>query len=141
MNEEDTIEAAPRDPLIEAIRERVLAYIGGATGYEGMSLRELARRIGMSPSGVMKFADGSMPYTGTRRKLIRWYRTLSAATREEQLRDAFAMLLVDVHPSQRPAAELRIREILAAYGPPGAGPVIRPPRGRRPGRTGGGAAG
>jgi hypothetical protein len=134
MNEEDTIEAAPRDPLIEAIRERVNAYIAGAPGHEGISLRELSRRIGMSASGVMKFADGSMPYTGTRRKLTRWFRTLTAATRDEQKRDGLAMLLADVPPDRRAEAERQVLELVAGY----ESAPARQPRGRA--SAGGGAA-
>jgi transcriptional regulator with XRE-family HTH domain len=115
MNGEDTVDERPRDPLIEAIRERAMAYIKSEPGHEGISLRELSRRIGMSASGLMKFAMGGMPYTPTRRKLIRWYKTLTPATREEQKRDGLALLLADVHPRDRPEAERRILETVAAY--------------------------
>jgi len=37
------------------------------------SLRALAREVGMSPSGLQKFVDGSAPYLPTREKLERWY--------------------------------------------------------------------
>lgn len=123
MNRKHTNDAAPKDPLIEAIRARVSAYIAGAPGHEGMSLRELSRRIGMSASGVMKFATGSMPYTPTRRKLLRWYRMLEPATRNEQKRDGLALLLAGVHPRRRAEAEQRVLEVLAEYesGAPEAG--------------------
>jgi transcriptional regulator with XRE-family HTH domain len=120
MNREDTVDERPRDPLIEAIRERVMAYIKSEPGHEGLSLRELSRRIGMSASGLMKFAMGTMPYTPTRRKLVRWYKTLAPATRDEQKRDGLALLLADVDPRERPDAERRILEIVAACErPPG----------------------
>jgi hypothetical protein len=137
MNEEDTIQEAPKDPLIEAIRERVNAYISGAPGYEGMSLRELSRRVGMSASGVTKFAVGSMPYTGTRRKLIRWYKTLAPATRDEQKRDGLAMLLADVPSAQRAEAERQVLALVAGFESPDAARAAKPRRGRPPGRRGG----
>ncbi|HYW14169.1 MAG TPA: hypothetical protein VE871_19545 [Longimicrobium sp.] len=133
MKDTDTTESAPKDPLIETIRARVVAYIGGAPGYEGMSLRELSRRIGMSASGLTKFADGAMPYTPTRRKLLRWYRALVPATREEQKRDGMSLLLADMAPAQRAEAERRIQQILAAYEAPAAGAAGDAPR--RPRRT------
>jgi|SRR5690625_303343 len=42
-------------------------------GVRSRSLRSVAREVGMSPSGLQKFLDGSRPYSGTRRKLERWY--------------------------------------------------------------------
>lgn len=139
MTANDTTEHAPRDPLIETIRARVSAYIAGAPGHEGMSLRELSRRIGMSASGLTKFADGAMPYTPTRRKLLRWYRALVPATREEQKRDGISLLLADMAPAQRAEAEREILQILAAYEAPAAGTAPRRPR--RTKRSDGGAAG
>lgn len=38
-----------------------------------MSLRGVARDVGMSPSGLQKFVDGAVPYPPTRQKLERWY--------------------------------------------------------------------
>jgi transcriptional regulator with XRE-family HTH domain len=141
MKDTDTTESAPKDPLIETIRARVVAYIGGAPGYEGMSLRELSRRIGMSASGLTKFADGAMPYTPTRRKLLRWYRALVPATREEQKRDGLSLLLADMAPAQRAEAERQIQQILAAYEAPAAGAAgnAAPRRPRRTKRAEGGA--
>lgn len=134
MNEEHNTEAAPRDPFIESIRERVTAYLSGAPGHDGLSLRELSRRIGMSASGLMKFADGAMPYTPTRRKLTRWYRTLTASTRDEQKRDGAAMLLADVPPALRAEAERQILAIVAQFESPAARPAPkrrgRPPKAR-----------
>ncbi len=118
MNRKDTTEGAPKDPLIEAIRARVRAYIAGAPGHEGMSLRELSRRIGMSASGLAKFAEGAMPYTPTRRKLTRWYKALAPATRDEQKRDGIALLLADLPAAQRADAERQILQIIAAYEAP-----------------------
>jgi hypothetical protein len=40
---------------------------------EQRSLRRVAREVGMSPSGLQKFLGGTRPYSGTRRKLERWY--------------------------------------------------------------------
>jgi hypothetical protein len=115
MNRNDTTDDAPNDPLIEAIRAKVNAYLEGAPGHEDMSLRELSRRIGMSAAGLQKFAGGAMPYTGTRRKLTRWYTALTPTTRAEQKRDALAMLLADIPADARADAERTILEIVAGF--------------------------
>lgn len=115
MNKPDT-EGHPRqDPLIDAIRERVNAYITGAPGHDVLSLREVSRRIGMSVGGLQKFASGAMPYTATRRKLVRWYDALTPGTREEQKRDGLTLLLADVPDDRRPEAERMILQILSGF--------------------------
>lgn len=58
----------PRDPVpLEQLREAV------AGGVAARSLRQVARDVGMSPSGLQKFIDGATPYSATRRKLERWF--------------------------------------------------------------------
>jgi hypothetical protein len=37
------------------------------------SLRAAAREVGMSPTGLKKFAAGTSPYSGTLRSLVKWY--------------------------------------------------------------------
>lgn len=108
-------EAAPDDALVETIRQRVNAYLTGAPGHEDVSLRELSRRIGMSAGGLQKFAGGAMPYTPTRRKLVRWYNSLSPGGRDEQKRDGLHLLLADVPADQRADAERQILRIVAEY--------------------------
>ncbi|HEX7049346.1 MAG TPA: hypothetical protein VF188_03955 [Longimicrobiales bacterium] len=53
----------PLDRLREAV----------AGGVEARSLRQVARDVGMSPTGLRKFLSGATPYSATRRKLERWY--------------------------------------------------------------------
>lgn len=40
---------------------------------EATSLRNVARHLGMSPTGLQKVLDGTRTLPGTRRKLERWY--------------------------------------------------------------------
>src|SRR5690606_39417205 len=56
--------------LREAVAERVNAY----------SLRQVARAVGMTPTGLQKFLAGATPYAATRRKLERWYVREAAST-------------------------------------------------------------
>ena len=44
-----------------------------AQGVSSTSLREVARQVGMSPTGLRNFLDGSEPYSTTRQKLERWF--------------------------------------------------------------------
>jgi hypothetical protein len=53
--------------VIETYRAAVLARV------ERTSLRQAAREIGLSPSGLQKFIDGAQPYRNTIRKLEAWY--------------------------------------------------------------------
>lgn len=64
--------ARERDPArfardVEEIREAVRSY------RDSVSLREAAREVGMSPTGLSHFCDGTEPYLPTLRKLQRWY--------------------------------------------------------------------
>ena len=56
-------EAASLDTLREAARLFV----------DATSLRQAARAIGMSPTGLRGFLDGADPYVKTARKLAEWY--------------------------------------------------------------------
>ncbi len=130
MNKENESDNVRRDPLIDTIRDRVNACITGAPGHDVLSLRELSRRIGMSVGGLHKFANGAMPYTATRRKLLRWYNSLAPATRDEQKRDGLALLLSDVPDDRRGQAEQSILQIIAGY-EAAATPHAPPPGARR----------
>ncbi|MBI4409145.1 MAG: hypothetical protein HY561_05525 [Gemmatimonadetes bacterium] len=54
-------------PPVEWLRDAVAVEV------EATSLRQVAREIGMSPTGLHKFLTGATPYSATRRKLEHWY--------------------------------------------------------------------
>ncbi len=61
-----------RDPVgyarrIDEIRKALFAFIDRA------SLREAARGVGMSPTGLSNFLHGAEPYGRTVGKLSKWY--------------------------------------------------------------------
>jgi hypothetical protein len=63
---------------IELARAKLVAYRTGRTA-EGMphkirGLRQLAREVGMSPSGLSQFMEGTDPYTKTRVALLEWFK-------------------------------------------------------------------
>lgn len=95
---------------LERLREAV------AGGVESRSLRQVARDVGMSPSGLQKFLDGATPYSGTRRKLEQWYVRESAVQYGAELGAGTALAALRVltqnlpTPSEREALE----EIVAA---------------------------
>ncbi|HEV2150519.1 MAG TPA: hypothetical protein VGR37_24175 [Longimicrobiaceae bacterium] len=85
------------------------------------SLRAVAREVGMSPSGLQKFVDGSIPYLSTRRKLERWF--VREAARGEGEMDggvalaAVSVLVRDLPLARRPRAVRQlVAELKAAYG-------------------------
>ncbi|HEX2094230.1 MAG TPA: hypothetical protein VHG28_17635 [Longimicrobiaceae bacterium] len=84
---------------LDELRQVILARL--AT----MSLRGVARDVGMSPSGLQKFVDGSIPYLPTRQKLERWYVRESARSGGEMSAEvalaALYLLLNDLPPGRR----------------------------------------
>ncbi|HEX8695256.1 MAG TPA: hypothetical protein VF746_22785 [Longimicrobium sp.] len=52
---------------VGVLREALRAEVEAAT------LRQVARLVGMSPSGLQKFLDGAHPHGATRRRLERWH--------------------------------------------------------------------
>ena len=58
----------PRDAAsLETLREAARHFV------DATSLRQAARDIGMSPTGLRGFLDGADPYVKTARKLAEWY--------------------------------------------------------------------
>lgn len=79
-----------------------------------LSLRGVAREVGMSPSGLQKFVDGSVPYLTTRRKLEQWF-VREAARGEGEVESgvalaAVALLVRDLPSARRPRA---VRQLVA----------------------------
>lgn len=58
----------PRDAAsLDTLREAARHFV------DSTSLRQAARDIGMSPTGLRGFLDGADPYVKTARKLTEWY--------------------------------------------------------------------
>jgi hypothetical protein len=55
------------DASVETLREASRTFV------DATSLRQAARDIGMSPTGLRGFLDGAAPYVKTERKLRAWY--------------------------------------------------------------------
>src|SRR5881628_1948936 len=87
-------ESTPMPPA--RLRESVSAAV------EASSLREVARDIGMSPSGLRKFLTGSQAYSATRRKLERWYVQRDAAPHAGALTGDAALRVVEVLVQELP---------------------------------------
>lgn len=98
---------APLEQLREALAARV----------EATSLRQVAREVQMSPSGLQKVLDGSQPYSATQRKLERWYVRQSAqpggTLGAESASAALRVLVQDLPPRRRPEVLGRLLETLA----------------------------
>ncbi len=88
---------------------------------QATSLRNAARLVGMSPTGLQKFLDGGHPYSGTRRKLERWYLLHGPGRLESGLQGDSAMsilrvLVQDLSPARhRPTMEMLVESLEEAY--------------------------
>ena len=84
--------ADPRSATVRHLRESAAARV------ENTSLRSVAREIGMSPTGLKKFLQGTAPYSPTLRRLRNWYVQFAAVrSGAVELQDATAALAVLVH--------------------------------------------
>jgi hypothetical protein len=68
--------ARANDAPVEMLREAARSYT------DATSLRQAARDIGMSPTGLRGFLEGGAPYAKTERKVRAWY--LREAQRDVQ---------------------------------------------------------
>ena len=82
----------PRSATIRHLREAAAARV------ENISLRGVAREIGMSPMGLRNFLHGTEPYAPTLRRLRNWYvRHAALRSGNVHTEDATAALAVLVH--------------------------------------------
>ncbi len=81
-----------------------------AGGVSATSLRQVAREVGMSPTGLRKFLSGASPYSATRRKLERWYVRRGSAPDVHSALAALEVLVLDLPPSERIRAMERIMD-------------------------------
>lgn len=100
----------PLDELRQVIEARLAV----------VSLRALAREVGMSPTGLQKFIDGSVPYLPTRQKLERWLVREVAAGRVQMSPSAaiaaLEVLVRDLPARRRKRARTEVvRTLRAAY--------------------------
>ncbi len=72
------------------------------------SLRQVAREVGMSPTGLRKFLSGTTPYSATRKKLEGWYVRRGRAPDVHSALAALEVLVLDLPPAERIRAMERI---------------------------------
>ena len=84
------------------------------------SLRQVARDVGMSPTGLRKFLSGTTPYSATRRKLEHWYVRHGRGPDLHSALSAIQVLVQDLPPAERIQA---MEEILAVLGQSMSGKV------------------
>lgn len=84
---------------IKHLRESAQARV------ENTSLRSVAREIGMSPTGLKKFLQGTSPYSPTLRRMRHWYVQYAAvqggAVHREDASAALSVLVHDLNPDSR----------------------------------------
>jgi len=111
----------PAGVSLVQLRERVALRI------EATSLRNVAREIGMSASGLQKMVDGTQPYSATIRKLERWYVRDSREYRGNlspgSAEAVISVLLQDLPAKDRNAARVALLHTLRdCYSPRGTLP-------------------
>jgi hypothetical protein len=103
--------SASRSFTIRRLREAIAARA------ENTSLRNVAREVGMSPTGLKKFLQGTSPYSPTLRRLRSWYvQYAGVSSGGLEYQDAHAALNVLVHdltPEARRSTTHRFIECLA----------------------------
>jgi transcriptional regulator with XRE-family HTH domain len=97
MDEQNTRES--RESAIKHMRESAAARV------RNTSLRGVAREIGMSPTGLKKFLQGTEPYAPTLRRLRAWYVQYGASpageVKKEEASAALEVLVHDLSPDPR----------------------------------------
>jgi hypothetical protein len=83
---------------------------------QATSLRHVARRVGMSPTGLEKFLRGAEPYTVIRRKLVDWWNregeSPNAEVSTDLAADALNALVRDLPAAQQRAAMVEMLQVL-----------------------------
>ncbi|HEX8432585.1 MAG TPA: hypothetical protein VF625_14945 [Longimicrobium sp.] len=106
-----------------------LARLREALGREvdSRSLRITARQVGMSPSGLSNFLDGTPPTGSTSRKLEAWLASCAPPARAHSADTALAVLRVltrELHPRRQAEAVVRLLSVLErAYAAAGTRPA------------------
>lgn len=106
--------AAEGGASLERMRDALASRI------EATSLRQVAREVGMSPTGLQNVLAGADSYSRTRRKLERWYVRETArhggTLDAHSVSAALHLLTRDLPPAgRRPAVDRLVDELEAAY--------------------------
>ena len=102
----------PRNPPVplDRVRRSVALQV------QASSLRHVARRVGMSPTGLEKFLRGAEPYSIIRRKLVDWWKREGEnprpAVSTDLAADALRALVRDLPPAEQRQAMAEIIQVL-----------------------------
>ena len=106
------VSADPRNASIRHMREVAAARV------ENTSLRKVAGEIGMSPTGLRKFLDGTAPYSPTIRRLRNWYVRYAAdeagSVEQVDASAALSVLMHDLRPDSRRDTALHVLEVVGS---------------------------
>lgn len=95
---------------MEMLREAARRHV------DATSLRQAAREIGMSPTGLRGFLDGADPYGKTTRKLTQWFVRVAEHRRDEVMADAasaaLSLLVQHFSPAARDQAMDEVLEVV-----------------------------
>ncbi len=113
---------SPRDAAsLETLREAARLFV------DSTSLRQAARDIGMSPTGLRGFLDGADPYVKTARKLAEWYvreaRRHDTNLTRQTASAALDLLTKHLPVARRGAAASELVEVLHRHCADGGAPL------------------
>jgi hypothetical protein len=103
-----------RKPIDPAIRDAMTEAV------KAFGLREMARAVAMSPSGLQKFIDGAEPYPKTRRRLEPWFGSWAGTGEPMRVRAEGVTQVVRSFPQQKQAEVRRaLEELVKRFEAPG----------------------
>lgn len=103
----DTETTGTAEPSIEALRDAARAAVSAS------SVREVARRIGLTNTSISKFLAGSEPKWNTRRKFAEWYRERCEAEEAAAAHRVFEIALDGLYGEFRERTRMRLLWIFA----------------------------
>lgn len=104
----DLTQHEPEVPPIELIRAAVARHV------RATSLRGMARKLGLTPTGLFGFLNGARPQPATLHRYVRWYLADASDIPPTDVREvALEALLIPVHPEARPAVREELLRCLA----------------------------
>jgi hypothetical protein len=107
----------PSSPDLPSASVRHMREVA-ANRVENTSLRQVAREIGMSPTGLKKFLGGTAPYSSTLRRLRAWYVRYAAEQKSEvepvDASAALSLLMHDLGAEPRRHAALHVLDAVGS---------------------------
>ncbi|HEX2205436.1 MAG TPA: hypothetical protein VHG91_19150 [Longimicrobium sp.] len=96
-------------PSTETVRDAIWRRV------RSTSLRAMARRLGVTPTGLQGFLDGASPYHKTLHKYLEWYFAGADDPTDRVRQVALDVLTIGVPAEDRPAVREGLLDYLRSY--------------------------